>query len=881
MVQGALPPDVKVRNARQVSQEWPLTTMNSLPAQAPMATISTTPPPGLTVLTKDGDAYETPLADVDIRVIRLTIRDGSVAIANSSTDANGTLWFDIHAAEHFIIVASKKGYLDTSSTYRYKHGERNVHTISMQKHSMRKEFTWTSGLDRLVEFRPRFKGVPYSFEIPAGSLDAPEQTNIVLKFHDVNTNDPVEMRKAPELIAAVDTPEGTTLISLAIFAMADLTIVNMDTDEPVDLMLPVEAEFPLSRKPRGTRQGSRISAWCFDKTTGVWRKGGVGKVRLDRFQEPMWSFEARHFTWWSAMQPWAGTSCVIVKTCFDKKCQRVASFIPVEFDGVDFSYSSSAVSSGEGRACAQFKMGGNVMVSSPFSGDPKLVEGNPISGYSCPPEYDTLVLSPPGQAQTGRCEEVVVVVRDPSETTEPPRRTVPRTTAEPEMTTTTEPATTIPMTTPTTLPPTPPPSGLQVLAMDSSAQQALLSDVQIRIIRPTIRILTAKTTAMSPMTTSPMTNSSITTSDVMTNSSMTTLSTVNSSLTNSSTVNDSLITASTTADGIALLDVPEDEPVIVVATKEGYISTSFTYSFQPGVKNVLPISIQKHPFTEQFVWMADEDQRVEFTTPDHQIPYGLEFPAGSLNITDGSAVDVLFFGVHTTTPAELKEVPELIGSVESSEGTKLIGLEALTMAEVTMVNSETNDLVDIVLPFEVEFPLDRKPRGVRHGSHIPAWYFDKTTGTWKEDGIGKVKRNKAGELFWSFQASHFTWWSAMQPWPETSCIIIKSCYEKNCKRAASFVPVEVHGVDFSFVSTSVTSKEGQTCTHFKMGGQVRVSSPCSKKPKFRTGELGGTTYCPENTQVLRPQDKTETGQCEQVVIVVKGKCPDWIFRLCR
>lgn len=114
--------DFRVRNVRQAAQEWPLTMMNSLPT--PLGRVRgppTTPAPsGLTLLTKDGSAFEVPLADVEIRIIRLTVQDGSVMIANSSTDANGTMWADIATAEQLIIVASKKGYLDTSSTYRFK-----------------------------------------------------------------------------------------------------------------------------------------------------------------------------------------------------------------------------------------------------------------------------------------------------------------------------------------------------------------------------------------------------------------------------------------------------------------------------------------------------------------------------------------------------------------------------------------------------------------------------------------------------------------------------------------------------------------------------------------------------------------------------------------
>ena len=63
---------------------------------------------------------------------------------------------------------------------------------------------------------------------------------------------------------------------------------------------------------------------------------------------------------------------------------------------------------------------------------------------------------------------------------------------------------------------------------------------------------------------------------------------------------------------------------------------------------------------------------------------------------------------------------------------RLTGLEAYTMAEVTVVRSDTDELVDVMLPFEAEFPLNRRPKGVRHGSRIGAWYFDRETGilTW-------------------------------------------------------------------------------------------------------------------------------------------------------
>lgn len=124
MAQETLLSDVRVRKVRQADQEWPLTMMNSLPAPP------TTPAPsGLTVLTKDGSAFEVTLADVEIRIIRLTVQDGSVMIANSSTDANGTMWADIATAEQLIIVASKKGYLDTSSTYRFKPEESEYNFI--------------------------------------------------------------------------------------------------------------------------------------------------------------------------------------------------------------------------------------------------------------------------------------------------------------------------------------------------------------------------------------------------------------------------------------------------------------------------------------------------------------------------------------------------------------------------------------------------------------------------------------------------------------------------------------------------------------------------------------------------------------------------------
>ena len=45
----------------------------------------------------------------------------------------------------------------------------NVLPITVNKHPLRREFTWMSGMDRIVEFRPGDQTTPYSVEIPAGN----------------------------------------------------------------------------------------------------------------------------------------------------------------------------------------------------------------------------------------------------------------------------------------------------------------------------------------------------------------------------------------------------------------------------------------------------------------------------------------------------------------------------------------------------------------------------------------------------------------------------------------------------------------------------------------------------------------------------------------
>lgn len=59
------------------------------------------------------------------------------------------------------------------------------------------------------------------------------------------------------------------------------------------------------------------------------------------------------------------------------------------------------------------------------------------------------------------------------------------------------------------------------------------------------------------------------------------------------------------------------------------------------------------------------------------------------------------------------------------------------------------------------------------------------TGCWEKHGEGELIRDEATRnMFWRYKVNHFSWWAAGRVNPRTSCVTVKTCYDKDCYLAA-------------------------------------------------------------------------------------------------
>ncbi|XP_071787124.1 uncharacterized protein [Asterias amurensis] len=416
-------------------------------------------------------------------------------------------------------------------------------------------------------------------------------------------------------------------------------------------------------------------------------------------------------------------------------------------------------------------------------------------------------------------------------TTTPPTTTV--TTTPPTTTPPTTPPTTTPATTPepttfittTTIPPTttPPPPSVTLVTVDRGAQKALLPEVGIKVMIPDE---TENATRI-------------------------------------------IINETTGYDGIWKILIPEDQPVIISASKMGFLDTSYVYKFRPNEKNMLTIEMSKPSEVEQWKWKSGYYKKIRFgDLNDIAKEYRVEIAPGALNVIEGAEVTMRFTTVNMADKDALTHAPELIAAVPNGRGGfDMEGLEVYAMAEASFYETDTYDPIEVMLPVVIEMPLPEEVQ-THHGDQLEAWYFNTDRGVWMKAGKGVVEFYRGGVLIWRYRASHFTWWAVGRTFHQTNCVQVYACSDSSCNNPIPNVPVRLTGVDFFYSASKVTNEHGQTCFHFKKQGQVKIFSPCIERIKFSQGR-GKPSMCPAhmNSEIIQTKAKNTIDSCASVRLV--------------
>lgn len=143
-------------------------------------------------------------------------------------------------------------------------------------------------------------------------------------------------------------------------------------------------------------------------------------------------------------------------------------------------------------------------------------------------------------------------------------------------------------------------------------------------------------------------------------------------------------------------------------------------------------------------------------------------------------------------------------------------LRSLGMAEVSLSRDSLPLKLAPGAKARLELPLPATLSPMPEiGDQIEAWWYDLDAGLWREEGVGVVvpATDRPGELAWTTEVAHFTWWNVDEPWTDHSCLLV-TVHEDGVPKQG--ITVQVIGL-WGESQPQVTDANGEACTAMKRG----------------------------------------------------------------
>jgi len=265
-----------------------------------------------------------------------------------------------------------------------------------------------------------------------------------------------------------------------------------------------------------------------------------------------------------------------------------------------------------------------------------------------------------------------------------------------------------------------------------------------------------------------------------------------------------------------IADVPPAERWVVRFEKTGFIPTTRTSElFQDGRVTVNAVLAQQGPGRS--------------ISTDDNTPTIVDRGTVALNkaaVVDKNGAAVTGNISLRVTPIEVKGQGVAAAPGDFSATTTLGGtvqLETFAMADYELTDDDGNTLaikdgekatVEMLLPADTTLKV---------GDEVPAWYFDKESGRWVEEGKGVVQKYSQDESRLSFLAEvgHFSTWNCDQQM-ETTCVTgqVTLCDGT----PASGADLMSQGIDYDGTSHAVAGSDGNFCINARKGSTVSLAA---------------------------------------------------------
>jgi hypothetical protein len=102
---------------------------------------------------------------------------------------------------------------------------------------------------------------------------------------------------------------------------------------------------------------------------------------------------------------------------------------------------------------------------------------------------------------------------------------------------------------------------------------------------------------------------------------------------------------------------------------------------------------------------------------------------------------------------------------------------------------------------------------------IPLWFFDETTGLWKEEGTATLQ-GTAPNQYYEGTVTHFSYWNADKGWTP---VFVTGCVRDTSGQPVANVMVSADGLDYSGSDFDFTAADGTFRVAVRQGGTASVS----------------------------------------------------------
>ncbi|CAK0760057.1 hypothetical protein CCP3SC5AM1_270004 [Gammaproteobacteria bacterium] len=154
--------------------------------------------------------------------------------------------------------------------------------------------------------------------------------------------------------------------------------------------------------------------------------------------------------------------------------------------------------------------------------------------------------------------------------------------------------------------------------------------------------------------------------------------------------------------------------------------------------------------------------------------------------------------------------------VTDTDQQALVALEIVVSAEVKLVGASGTRYHRFANPATLRLAIPGRLLGrFADRDPIPLWHYDTSTGVWRQEGEGMIRRDPGdGRLWAEGKVAHITWWSFAYPIKEYACLRFRPI-DAESKVSLSHLPFKVEGISFNG-GAQVTVRDNEVAFTTKM-----------------------------------------------------------------